>query len=135
MRNMQHKVIQEYLPNNNLLNEPELQIVGENSNIARFKKKDIIFKQGTRTSHIMVVSSGMVKITKEGKNDRLIILKLVLPGEYIGLLSVMGNQIHQYSAVAIEETDICFIDINVFKNITLSNGKFGLQLLNIISKG
>jgi CRP-like cAMP-binding protein len=133
-KDIQIKVIRENLPNNYLLNEQEFQTVAENSNIARFKKKDTIFRQGTRTSHIMIVSSGMVKITKEGKNDRLIILKLVLPGEYIGLLSVMGNQIHQYSAVAIEETDICFIDINVFKNIILGNGKFGLQLLNIISK-
>lgn len=133
-KEIQLKLIREILPGNFLLNEQELQIVAENSNIARFKKKDIIVRQGTRTSHIMVVSSGLVKITKEGRNDRLIILRLAMQGEYIGLLSVMGNQIHQYSAVAVEETDIYFIDINVFKNIILDNGKFGLQLLNSISK-
>ncbi|KPK85161.1 MAG: hypothetical protein AMS27_08170 [Bacteroides sp. SM23_62_1] len=131
---IKYKLFRESLPHDHLLNEKETQIVVGNSNIAIFRKKDNIFRQGTRTSHIMIVTSGLVKITKEGRNNRLIILKLALPGEYIGLLSVLGNQIHQYSATAVEETAICFIDINVFKNVILDNGKFGLQLLNIISK-
>ncbi len=131
---IKYQVIKENLSQNNLLNEQEFQNVVDNSNVARFRKKDIIFRQGTRTSHIMIVASGLVKIIKEGRNNRSIILMLASKGGYIGLLSILGNPIHQYSASAVEETDICFIDINIFKNIILENGKFGLQLLHIISK-
>lgn len=129
-----YKVIGESFPHTYLLSEEELELLVDNSNITRFEKKDTVFRQGTRTSHIMIIVSGLVKITKEGRNNRLIILRLASQGEYIGLLSVLGNQIHQYSALAVEETEICFVDINVFKNIILENGKFGLQLLQIISK-
>jgi CRP/FNR family transcriptional regulator, polysaccharide utilization system transcription regulator len=125
---------EEHIPFIHLLDKSERETLYENSNIVRLFKKDIIFRQSTRTSHIMIVFSGLVKIFKEGSSHRQIILKLALPGNYIGLLSVMGDQIHQYSASAVEDSDICFIDINAFRNIILENGKFGLKLLGIISQ-
>ena len=125
---------EECIPFIQLMNKGEREILYENSNIVRFSKKDVIFRQSTRTSHIMIVFSGLVKIFKEGSTHRQIILKLALPGNYIGLLSVMGDQIHQYSASAVEDSDICFIDINAFRNIIIENGKFGLKLLGIISQ-
>jgi len=128
------QLYEECIPFIQLMNKGEREILYENSNIVRFSKKDVIFRQSTRTSHIMIVFSGLVKIFKEGSTHRQIILKLALPGNYIGLLSVMGDQIHQYSASAVEDSDICFIDINAFRNIIIENGKFGLKLLGIISQ-
>jgi CRP-like cAMP-binding protein len=125
---------EEHIPFVQLLNEKEREMLRENCNIVRFNKKDIIFRQNTRTSHIMIIISGLVKIYKEGRGLRQIILKLSLPGNYIGILSVLGDQIHQYSASAIEASDICFIDINAFRNIIMENGKYGLKLLSLISQ-
>ena len=125
---------EEHIPCIHLLDKSEREILYENSNIVRFFKKDIIFRQSTRTSHIMILFSGLVKIFKEGSSHRQIILKLSLPGNYIGLLSVMGDQIHQYSASAVEDSDICFIDFNAFRNLLIDNGKFGLKLLGVISQ-
>ena len=82
----------------------------------------------------MVIISGMVKIYKEGSGHRHIILRIALPGSYIGMLSIMGDQIHQFSASAVEASDICFIDINPFRNIIIENGKYGLKLLSMISQ-
>jgi CRP-like cAMP-binding protein len=123
-----------YIPFIQLLDEGEREILYENSNIVRFLKKDIIFRQNTRTSHIMIIFSGLVKIFKEGRSHRQVILKLALPGNYIGLLSVMGDHIHQYSASAVEDSDVCFIDVNAFRNIIMENGKFGLNIISIISQ-
>ena len=83
---------------------------------------------------MMVMLDGLVKVYKESRNDRTIILKLVTPGSYMGSLSVLGDQVHRYSASAVEDSLICFIDLNVFRNIILENGKFALKLLSLISK-
>jgi CRP-like cAMP-binding protein len=125
---------EEQIPFGQLLSRSERDILIENSSIVRFNKKDVVFRQNTRTSHIMIVISGMVKIYKEGRGQRHIILRLGLPGSYVGMLSIMGDQIHQFSASAIEASDICFIDINPFRNIIMDNGKYGLKLLNVISQ-
>ena len=122
------------MPYVQLLSVEQLELLQNNSNVVRYNKKDSVFRQGTRTSHIMLMVSGLVKIYKEGRNDRTVLLRMATPGNYIGMLSVMGNQIHQYSATAVEPSEICFIDINAYRNILMENGKFSLQLINLISQ-
>lgn len=123
------------IPYGNLLTDSEIKDVIENSNVVDFKKKDVIFKQNTRTSHIMFIKSGMVKIFKEGRNGKYIILKVAVPGEYLGLLSIYGGDTHQYSASAIYDTQVCYIDINVFNRLLFSNGEFASKIIYSISKG
>lgn len=123
------------VPYGSLLTDSEIRDVIENSNVVDFKKKDVIFKQNTRTSHIMFIKSGMVKIFKEGRNGKYIILKVAVPGEYLGLLSIYGGDTHQYSASAIYDTQICYIDITVFNKLLFSNGEFASKIIYSISKG
>jgi CRP-like cAMP-binding protein len=122
------------MPYAQLLSDEQLDLIRNNSNIVSYNKKDSVFRQSTRTSHIMLLASGLVKIYKEGRNERVVLLRMASPGEYIGMLSVMGDKIHQYSATAVETSEICFIDINAFRNVLMENGKFSLKLMNIISQ-
>ncbi len=122
------------IPYGDLLREEELQDVLDNSNIVTFNKKEIIFRQNTRTSHIMFIKSGMVKIFKEGRNGKFIILKVSVPNDFLGLLSIYGGDTHHYSASAIQPSQICFVDINVFNKILGSNGEFAAMIIKIISR-
>ena len=123
-----------HMPYSQLLTEEQKDLLRNNSNGVKYSKKDTVFLQNTRTSHIMLIVSGLVKIFKEGRNERTVLLRIALPGSYIGLLSVMGDQLHQYSAAAIENSEVWFVDINAFKNVLLENGKFSIQLMSIISR-
>lgn len=125
---------EDQMPYSQLLYDEQRALLQRNSNIVKYNKKDTVFLQNTRTSHIMLVISGLIKIYKEGRSDRTVLLKIAKPGGYIGLMSVLGDQIHQYSAAAIEDSEICFIDINAYKNVLLENGKFSIQLMGILSK-
>ena len=116
-----------------LLTTSEKEQIESNLYTVKYKKKDIIFRQNTRTSHVMFIKSGLVKIFKEGRNDRYIILKVAKEGDFIGLMSVFGEKVHQYSASAATDCEVCDIDISIFKNVLMSNGKFALQFLNILS--
>ncbi len=122
------------MPFAQLLSAEQQEFLGKNSSVVKYHNKDVVFRQGTRTSHIMLMVSGLVKIFKEGHNERTVLLKLASCGEYIGMLSVMGDQIHQYSAAAIEASEICFIDINAFRNVLMENGRFSLQHMGQISQ-
>jgi CRP-like cAMP-binding protein len=122
------------MPYYQLLSNEQIELLQRNSNVVIYNKKDIVFRQNTRTSHIMLMVSGLVKIFKEGRSERTVLLRIAKPGEYIGMMSVMGDQINQYSASAIEHSEICFIDINAYRNILMENGKFSLQLMNLISQ-
>jgi CRP/FNR family transcriptional regulator, polysaccharide utilization system transcription regulator len=121
------------IPLGSLLTDAELIKVQENSNVVIFNKKEIIFRQNTRTSHIMFIKSGMVKIFKEGRNGKYIILKVSLPGDFLGLLSIYGGDTHHYSASAIQPSEICFVDINVFNELLATNGSFSIKVLGRVA--
>lgn len=122
------------IPYCDLLTEEQVSRINNNSNLVTYKNKDIIFKQNTRTSHIMFIKKGLVKVYKEGRNDRNYILKIAKPGEYIGLLSIFGDEIFQYSSSAINDTEICFIDINAFNTLLSENSDFSWNLLSLTSR-
>jgi CRP/FNR family transcriptional regulator, polysaccharide utilization system transcription regulator len=121
------------LPFYKLLSEDEISILKENSNVVVYEKKEVIFRQNTRTSHIMFIKSGLVKIYKEGRNSRYIILKIAKENEFLGMMSIYGSDMHQFSASAIQNSEICFIDINVFNKILKSNGDLSHNLIKQLS--
>ncbi len=121
------------VPYGNLLTEEEIETFQKNSNIVVYNKREIIFRQNTRTSHIMFIKSGFVKIYKEGRNNKFIILKIATPGEYLGLMSIFGSDMHQYSAAAVETIEISFIDLGIFTKIIKENGEFALKIINNLS--
>jgi len=135
------KLVKEYtlgieevsLPFEKYLSNQEFDLLKRNSNIVKYKNKDVIFRQDTRTSHIMLITSGFVKIYKEGRNGKIIILKVGTKDSFIGLISVFGHDIHQYSASAIDTVKICYVDINIFKEIISKNGEFAIHLLKRLS--
>lgn len=122
-----------YLPFMNLLTPDQTDFIAKNSNVVRYKNRDVIFLQNTRTSHIMFIKTGLVKVYKEGRNGKVLIIRIDTPTNFLGLMSVFGHDIHQYSAAAIDNTEICFIDITSFRNLIKENGMFALKLMNILS--
>jgi CRP-like cAMP-binding protein len=133
MMNGQNTDKESLLPYGDCLTDQEIEKIRNNSNIVRYDKKETIFRQDTRTSHIMFVKSGLVKIYKEGRNNKFIVLKIAIPSEYIGLMSIYGNNVYQYSASAIVPTEILFIDNGIFTDIIKENGEFALKLINNLS--
>jgi len=121
------------IPHVNLLKPGEIDDILAHSNVVKYSKRDVIFLQNTRTSHIMVIKSGLVKVYREGRNNKVVILKIAKPDTFLGLMSIFGQEIHQYSASAIEPTEIVFIDINVFRNVLHANGQYGLKIINLLS--
>jgi len=115
------------------LSDEELNLIKENSSIVRYNKNDNIFLQQTRTSHIMFVVTGLVKIFKEARGNHLNILRIDKDNSFIGLMSTFGLDTHQYSGSAVESTNILIIDINIFKQIIRTNGAFAQYVIHQLS--
>lgn len=116
------------------LTENDLDELRSNSNIVTYEKAEVILRQNTRTSHIAIIKSGLVKVYKEGQNKRSVIIKVARTGEYIGLTSVYGSNLHQYSASAIQSCEICYIDFYTFNRIVNRNKEFAMGLIKLVSE-
>ena len=122
----------ETIPFQNLLSDEEVNQIQSNSNIVTYQQNDVIFKQDTRTSHFMYIRSGLIKIYRANRNNKVKIIKLGIPGELLGINSVLGEDTFSYSAAALEKTTIQIIDYNVLESILLSNGHFARKLIGSI---
>ncbi len=123
---------QDIIPFQNLLSGEEIEQIKAHSNIVTYHENDVIFKQDTRTSHFMYILSGLIKIYRENRNNKVKIIKLGIPGELLGINSVMGEETFSYSAAALEKTTIQIIDYNVLETILLNNGQFSMALMENI---
>jgi CRP/FNR family transcriptional regulator len=115
------------------LSEKELNLINKNQIEVKFKKGEIVCKQGAFASHVMFLREGLVKAYMEGENNSLILT--IIPGNnFIGLTSLFdGNPLLQYSARAYVDSVVQLIDIKVFNQITESNPKFSNEIIKILS--
>ena len=120
------------IPFHNLLSSDEIEQIKQHSNIVTYHENDVIFKQDTRTSHFMFILSGLIKLYRENRNNKVKIIKLGIPGELLGINSVLGEETFSYSAAALEKTTIQIIDYNVMESVLLNNGQFARALMGSI---
>jgi CRP-like cAMP-binding protein len=110
------------------LDLPGLQKQDSSCVQAFFKKGETIFKQNALSSNIIYLQQGLVKLTMEG-HQRTQILRLKKAPCYLGLPTTMGDKVNHYSAVAIEPSAACFIDIHVFKGLLRANPDFSYEIM------
>jgi CRP/FNR family transcriptional regulator len=115
------------------LSDEEKQLVEENSVYIKYKKREIICKQGSFVSHVMVVKKGLVKVFLDNGQNSLV-LKIIPDGNLVGLSSVSEeNNTYQYSAMAYIDTEIQQIDIHVFRQLLEKNAGFAREVIDIFS--
>lgn len=122
------------LPISVLLSDSEKDLIMSNINIVEYNRKDIILKQNSRTSHILYLSSGLIKISRELRKGKSLILKIENSGNFVGLTSILGGESYDFTVSAIESCTAIYIDVDVFTSILEKNGQFGIEISRQISR-
>lgn len=89
-----------------------------------FKAGELIFKQGTPNLHFLCLTKGKVKMYIEGFNKKNLILGIVKPIQYILGPGVYSDHMHHFSALAIEDSVACLVDVDTFKSLVRNNPAF-----------
>ena len=114
------------------LTEEEKELVEQKQVTVEYKKGEIIAKQGTFTTHILVISEGLAKVYYE-ENNKSLILRIAAPGSLIGLTSLPLNQnVFQYTASAYINTTVKLIEIDIIRKLILENGQFATAIVDIL---
>lgn len=101
---------------------------------AWFRKHENICKQGSEVTSAIYLVNGSAKLYIEGLNNRNIILYILNPQSYIGLLSFFETPRYSYSVTALEETRICMIDLAFIKQLYVENHEFLISLNKAFGK-
>lgn len=115
------------------LSDEEQNLINKNSVKIKYKKGEIICKQGGFVSQVMMMDTGLAKVfIDDGTNSLL--LRIIPDGSFIGLSAVSDvYSTFPYSAKAYIDSEIMQIDVKIFKQIISQNAAFAKEIIDILS--
>jgi len=117
-----------------LLTDEQTELLEKKQVEVKFNKGEIIAKQGAFATHVMFLCDGLVKVYLED-NDEKLILKIIGPGNLIGLTSVRDDdETFHYTAASYQTSIIRMIDIHVFKKLIRENGAFASRIIQFMGE-
>jgi len=111
----------------NLLPE-EAELVRAGKTQVFFRKGDNLTKQGAFASYVLFIINGLAKQYLEGDGTKNYNLRIIRPGEFVGLSSVFHENIFNYSSVAITDCQVFLIEKEAMAKVIKQNGSFGFSI-------
>ena len=112
-----------------LLSAEEAELIRSCKTQVLFHKGENLTKQGAFASYVLFVINGFAKQYVEGNSKYNQNLRIIKPGEFVGLSSVFGENRFDYSAVAITETQVYLIEKDALINVSKQNGLFSFNMM------
>ena len=112
-----------------MLTSKELELIRASKTQVLFRKGDSLTKQGTFASYILFVINGICKQYIEGYGSKSFNMRIVQPGEFVGLSAVFTKNIFNYSTVALTDCYAFLIEKDVIAKVIQKNGLFGLNII------
>jgi len=111
------------------LGPKELELVKSNRTQVLFKKGDTLAKQGAFASYTLFVVNGLCRQYIEGPGQKSFNMRVVQPGEFIGLSSVFNKNIYGYSVAAITDCHAFLVEKEAIVSVVEGNGRFGMEII------
>ena len=112
-----------------LLNSEERILICQKKTEVNFHPKEVIYKQGSPLTQVLVLVSGIAKIYLEGYNNRNLILTLIQPHEIVAGPGMFADKKHHFSISALSKCSACMIEMETFKNIIHANRPFAEEFI------
>lgn len=116
-----------------LLSENEMNELCGNISIQRYKKNEIIYKEGDVPTDLLCLITGKVKIYKDGISGRTQIIRVIKPVEYFGYRAYFANQNFITGAAAFESTLICKIPLTLIDKWVRNNNVLAMFFIRQLS--
>ena len=114
------------------LSVDEKKYLHENCINVKYKRGEVICKQGTYASHLIMIDKGLAKVyLDDGVNS--LVLKVIPEGNLLGLSSINDFfNTFQYSALAYVDTETKQIEINAFRTLLKNNSEFAKAIIDVL---
>jgi len=112
-----------------MLTPEEIELVRSSKTQVLFRKDDNLTKQGAFASYILFVINGFAIQYLEGEGTKNYNLRIIKPGEFVGLSSVFSGNTFNYSSIAITDCQVFLIEKETIAKVIKQNGMFGFNII------
>ena len=116
------------------LTDEQLEVFKEAVKTSLHKKRDVIFVEGDPCPGFYVVKSGRVKLLKTSRDGKEQIIKILQPGELLGMETFYDGKRYGNTAMAMDDCEICFIEKRTFFDIIGRHPTIAKKIIIALSK-
>lgn len=112
-----------------MLSPEEAELVRASKTQVLFRKGDNLTKQGAFASYALFVINGLAKQYIEGDASKNFNLRIIQPGEFVGLSAVFTKNTFNYSSVALTDCQVFLVEKDTITTVVKQNGHFGFNMI------
>jgi CRP-like cAMP-binding protein len=112
-----------------MLSPEEAEVVRSGKTQVLFRKEDNLTKQGAFASYVLFIIYGFAKQYLEGDGIKNYNLRIVKPGEFLGLSAVFSENTFNYSTVALTDCHVFLVEKEAIGKVVKQNGIFGFNII------
>jgi CRP/FNR family transcriptional regulator len=112
-----------------LLSQEEMDFVRSSKTQVLFRKGDNLTKQGAFASYVLFVINGLAKQYIEGEGIKNHNLRIIKPGEFVGLSAVFTKNTFNYSSIALTDCQVLLVEKDAIEDVVKQNGMFGFSII------
>jgi len=112
-----------------MLSPGEFELVRASKTQVLFRKDDSLTKQGAFASYVLFIITGLAKQYLEGDGTKNYNLRIIRPGEFVGLSAVFLKNTFNYSSVALTDCQVFLVEKDAIAKVVKQNGMFGFNII------
>ncbi|MFA6130409.1 MAG: patatin-like phospholipase family protein [Candidatus Omnitrophota bacterium] len=116
------------------LTKGELAIIKARAQVVEYHKGQIIYEEKSSPSAFYCIISGRVQIYTKDKEDRQLTLEYLHRGKYFGIISLLTNEPHSVTSLAINDCVILVIKKDDFDFVLKSIPRLAIDLSRTLSR-
>jgi|LGVD01.1.fsa_nt_gb CRP-like cAMP-binding protein len=128
------RICQEKSCASKVLSMEHLDELGSNCRTMDIIKGETVLHEGSFTSHVVYLRSGLIKETVKGIDGKEQIFRIIKGKTYLGMSSLFGDNVNHFSYKALSNLEVCHIEIGAFKKLMLENADFTYKIMSSLCK-
>jgi CRP/FNR family transcriptional regulator, polysaccharide utilization system transcription regulator len=116
-----------------VLDKADLLYLNDQKEQKTYKKGQVIYDEGQKSNGVYCIKEGQVKVFKNGFDGRERVVRIVFPGDFLGLRALLSGHDHTTTATTLEDTSVCFIHKSDFLQLIVKYPEFSQRLIQELS--
>lgn len=116
-----------------VLSKTELEELNKHKSYHFYKKGLFVFYEGNEPDGLYCIYDGNVKVSKIGEDGREQIVRLAKPGNFLGYRALLCNDKYNASAIALEDTHICFFPKDYYMELLATKPDIAAQTIKLLT--
>lgn len=113
--------------------EEYINIINEQKVCNTYKKGQTLFNEGSYPFGVYCINNGKIKLSHQGDEGKEQIIRLLKAGDVLGYRALLSGDRYSASAVALEDTQVCFIPKELFVTVLKHDPGLAFEMMKLLS--